>query len=383
MSNCKDPFTDTSRFWVIFDTCQLEAYYQDIHNVLALPPGAIIRYDYRTCYISDDALAVLQARAAAPRDALLIYMQYPGYRRELGLEYRPAPNEPVLAVATRLARMRLTPNIGGERYALDLELKGYPREDIDALNEILRPLKSANQTPWSKWVSISTSTDHFAKLKSGKDADKWVAIVQRLSTPPMQFAGDAFWRLAPPIVDGRKSVSPSFEMESLEAPGGARRVSFSYRLREGQRCEFELFSHVAHIPGTPVRQVHVEVPKDGPLQFDGPADLGLRYDAATNVVIRGIRSESVDERVGRLNLYTPTAAAGWPIGPQLALEFKVFKSRPATTVGVVCLLGAVVCGVVAAAFHDSVVWPIFLAVVAGALTLVGLALLTRKIGVKL
>ena len=37
-------------FFVIFDTCTHAAYYGDVHEVLALPAGAIVRYDCSSIY---------------------------------------------------------------------------------------------------------------------------------------------------------------------------------------------------------------------------------------------------------------------------------------------------------------------------------------------
>jgi hypothetical protein len=175
-------FTDSSRFRVIFDTCQLSSYYQDVHNLLALPPKAIIRYDYRTRYISDAALDLIKGTATAPREVLLIYVQYEGYRRGAGLDYRPAPNEKMFIVASRLARMRLIPNIGADKYAFDLELGGYPKYDVAVLTGILQPLMNANQTPWSKWVTVSDLINEFDKLKSVRIQ----TIGPRLSTRSVQ-----------------------------------------------------------------------------------------------------------------------------------------------------------------------------------------------------
>src|SRR5882724_8742782 len=170
----RNEFTDSSRFWVIFDTCQLAEYYLDVHKLLALPAGSIIRYDYHSQYISDEALAVLNGNPDKPSEVLLIYVQHVGYRRGNGPEYQPVAGEEVLAIGTRLARMRLAPDIGGQRYAFDLEVQGYPKLNPDAINRILEPLIQKSETPWCKWVSISNMNDEMAKLRSGKDTDNWV-----------------------------------------------------------------------------------------------------------------------------------------------------------------------------------------------------------------
>ncbi len=43
-------------FWVIFDTSTRPQYYQDVHNILALPEGFVYRYDYRTSQMSPSAV---------------------------------------------------------------------------------------------------------------------------------------------------------------------------------------------------------------------------------------------------------------------------------------------------------------------------------------
>lgn len=373
-------FTDASRFWVIFDTCQLNSYYQDLHNLLALPAGAIIRYDYRTRYISDSALAAVRG-TAAPRDVLLIYVQYEGYTRGIGLDYRPSQDEKIFVIATRFARMRLTPNIGGDKYAFDLELEGYPKFNSQSLREIWQSLANSNQVPWSKWVTISDSISELPKLRSGIDADKWATIADTLGAAPSQFGGDVFWRLAPPVLDGKKAIASTFETQAATAPGGVRQVSFSYPLKEGHSYEFEVFSHGSH---RSTRQLRITVPQGGPLQYDGSPAIDLRYDAATHIVVRGQRAETVDDRFGLLTLDSGDPVNGWPIGPRLTLQFKIFKSKGAVVIGVILLLIAVVLGAAAEhAWKESLSLGIGSALGAAACILLGLAVLTRKIGVEL
>ena len=75
-------------FWVIFDTSQLMDYYSDVHNLLALPTNATMRYDYKQALISDAAMEHVERGFAAP--VLLIYVQKNGnYRREKKEALRP------------------------------------------------------------------------------------------------------------------------------------------------------------------------------------------------------------------------------------------------------------------------------------------------------
>ena len=45
----------SSSFWVIFDTGTVPAYYQDVHNILAMPHETIVRYNYKEKYLCDVA----------------------------------------------------------------------------------------------------------------------------------------------------------------------------------------------------------------------------------------------------------------------------------------------------------------------------------------
>jgi hypothetical protein len=53
-------------FFVIFDTCTHAAYYGDVHEVLALPAGAIVRYEYKRYLFKPEAAATLDGFANAP-----------------------------------------------------------------------------------------------------------------------------------------------------------------------------------------------------------------------------------------------------------------------------------------------------------------------------
>jgi hypothetical protein len=373
-------FADASRFWVMFDTCQLPEYYLDVHKLLALPAGAIIRYDYRSDYISTEALAVLDATSAAPRDVLVIYVQHVRYKRGDGPGYQPTANEDVFAMGTRFARMRLAPNIGGQRYAFDLEVEGYPKLDPQVLNRILEALIEKNEAPWSKWVSISGMTDELAKLRSGRDADNWVAIASQLQSHPSQFEGDVFWRLGSPVLDGESPATLIYETQSATAPGGIRQIQFAYPLIEGQGCEFEVFSIAAH---KLVRQLQLSVSAGGPLEVVGPNIIRLRYDASTRFKIKGQRMETVFDRSGTLSLNSGAPVNDWPIGPQLDLQFTVRKSKIAVALGASLLLIAVVCGFVATTvWKDSLTWGIVCTIGSAAFVLVGGAILYGRIGVR-
>src|SRR5271167_221309 len=100
------PSLESREFWVIFDTGTRPEYYQDVHNLLALPKGAVMRYEYRKKYLSERALRWAIAEAAAPSRVVLIYGQKPGFTR--GGDTAPAKPaaEELQWACTRFGTMR-------------------------------------------------------------------------------------------------------------------------------------------------------------------------------------------------------------------------------------------------------------------------------------
>jgi hypothetical protein len=72
-------------FFVVFDTCTHARYYGDVHEVLAMPEGGIIRYEYKRSLFKPNAAAALEALcndpSPLPVDALLMYGQKRNYRQ--------------------------------------------------------------------------------------------------------------------------------------------------------------------------------------------------------------------------------------------------------------------------------------------------------------
>jgi hypothetical protein len=66
-------------FLVVFDTCTHARYYGDVHEVLSLPEGAVIRYEYKRYLYSAAAAAEIEDLALNPSrlpvPALLMYGQ--------------------------------------------------------------------------------------------------------------------------------------------------------------------------------------------------------------------------------------------------------------------------------------------------------------------
>ena len=185
---------NTSTFWVIFDTCTRRHYYQDVHNLLAYPAGSTIRYEYRDEWLSSEALRASSNPKTAPATILLVYAQCNEYKKGDSTPPSSSPGDEILWVATRFAELQHVHAEAGNNF-FDFKALAYPKQDNDSLMKILHPLIDKQETPFHKWVVMSDDLNALNSLQRGNDAENWRSIVEFLSEPPMQFAGDSFWRL--------------------------------------------------------------------------------------------------------------------------------------------------------------------------------------------
>ena len=67
----------TQRDLVIFDTSTLPEYYNDVHNIIALPRDHVVTYDYNVKKISADAAAILHGfNTASPKLTIRVILAY-------------------------------------------------------------------------------------------------------------------------------------------------------------------------------------------------------------------------------------------------------------------------------------------------------------------
>jgi hypothetical protein len=190
---------------VVFDTCTRPQYYADVHQLLALPAGAILRYDYQEKYFSPEAFAYMRQlkESDCPVEVVLFYGQFADYAKGCedpkGRVLDPANS---VLIPTRFARLRnvaFEERVGGDGQSRSLvyfhmELAGFPNPDSPAIRPLLDMLAHKRELPFEKWVTIAPDdTDLTAFRQDGTEF--WGKVVDRLATPPSQFHGDVFWRI--------------------------------------------------------------------------------------------------------------------------------------------------------------------------------------------
>ena len=346
---------DESRFWIIFDTCTRPEYYQDVHNLLALPKGATLRYEYRDTWLSEDAASAAANPTHAPAAVVLVYAQWVRFQKEQGKPPASTPGAEMLWTATRVGEVALIPPPEGDNYFFDIKVMEYPRVDDDVLMSILDALIDAHEVPFHKWVSVSAQTDALAQLRRGRDDDNWQSIVNRLGVPPMQFAGDAFWRAKGPF-DGKTGwlIEPKYERQRRWQDSGfeTRGVDSYYELCEGDSSSLELVSHTP--PGRHHPQSRVQVQcGDGPVRVVGPSVLDLRQYTSIDVTLRAERDEGIAERIAKVSLESPVGEGGWPTGARLLLTVKIQKRRWKVIAACVCVLLAAALAILTPGLYGS------------------------------
>jgi len=370
-------FNDEIRFWIIFDTCTRPSYYQDVHNLLALPKGGTMRYEYRDQWLSSAAVKVASNPESAPSKILLVYAQWTKYQKGGGTPKPPPPSSEMLWVPTRIAEMQLIVQEGAN-FFFDFKVLDYPKVDEDTLLKILKPLIQAQEVPFHKWVCLSDDLQGLASLKRGKEDENWQSIVDRLGTPPMQFCGDSFWRLRGLFHGSTKELLiPTYRKQ-------IRKVVSSYELFENESCVIEVISHNPPQSSQQERRLEVQFDKDGPFSVVGDTSLDLRQYTGHNVEIKVKRYEEMEERVGIIWLNSSPQRNQWPIGPKLSLRFTAKKKAWRALLSLFTLiLGGVALAFAGTLLDKYPIWAVAIFLVGALLIVVKELLVTGKLPVKL
>jgi len=358
--------------WVIFDTCTRQTFYQDVHNLLALPAGSILRYDYRSGRLSANALNA--AQLWQKWDAvLLVYAQSRGYTKKSPDPTAIFPFDDMLWVPTRLATMRFLMKAPGDVYYFDLLLEGYPDIDDQATKKILFDLHQAGDIPYQKWVA--TAHDRPTDFSSSEDG--WNKIVDRLGIGPSQFAGDTFWRLQ----GGR----PQVRLEVDQATRKESQARSYFVIYEPDRLRFSLTTYTAQGPAILERTLGVVMPANAPVDLEQSQSLPLRPYATQPLVLRANRSDLLDDRQISVRLTTTPDDGGWATGPNLDVLVQVRKKAWKLIVGtLLVVIGGVIAskGVIDVVGASSIIG-LGVTVVGGLVVVAGLLLVTGKLALRL
>lgn len=351
-------FADTSRFWVIFDTCTIPEYYLDVHKLLAIPRFAILRYNYKEKYLSSSAITASLSPNTAPKFGVLFYAQRSGFSRGDSTPKTGTIFSQMLWIPTRLIEMLCVPARDGETFNYDFKVLSYPCIDRAAMTRILDPLIEHQETPFNKWVAISSDLKSFDDLRKGDERKNWGAIVSEFHKREFQFSSDVFWRIVGPTKSRTsRVVGPCYER--IFESGMLRMVKAVYHIEEGQKHSFEIVSAGPPRPqDKPPTQYSVKCTStnDKNLEVIGSGVLNLRQEAADSLQFIGRINEEIADHSAALHFETRPKAGDWPSGPELEVLFAIVKSKTKIILGFIFgLLGLLLIALGGEALKSSVI----------------------------
>src|SRR5271168_1601406 len=144
-------------FLVVFDTCTHASYYGDVHEVLALPQGAVIRYEYKRRLFKPDAAQAVEGLALTPRQlpmpVLLVYGEKNGFVQGSGDPVTMLTLADSVFVPTRSANLIAVAIDKGagpddDVFYLHLEVRGFVDPDLAEVRQLITTLESANSLPF-------------------------------------------------------------------------------------------------------------------------------------------------------------------------------------------------------------------------------------------
>jgi hypothetical protein len=350
-------------FFVVFDTSTHARYYGDVHEVLALPEGGIIRYEYKRYLFQPTAAAALGALvdepSGLPVDALLMYGQKRSYRQG-----EPDPKEMLrwgdsVFVPTRSAHIIAVAREPGADARSDvlhfhLEMRGFVDPDSDLLEPMVRALEAGNSLPFGdrdqqhSWISLLP--EEIRARTGGLVSDNqqlWSKVVGRLITLPTQFEHDVFWRVLR-ICEASGGKAPESALPLRDRRTNVRahtnRWHRDYLLHETKRYEIFVQTYAPgaygdRVPGDATIVMTSEDDDEGliklsanPLAIVPNETSSQRFSIDTN--------NAIDTRYSgvRLETQVPNRTSPYPAGSMCSLTVAIRKQRWRLVGGVLLIL---------------------------------------------
>jgi hypothetical protein len=295
---------DVNQFWVFFDTATRPEYYQDVHKVLALPPGALVEYDYRDARMGEAAIAAAKRDFRdVPKQVLVVYAQWTRFSRG---DADPEGIKPVDEMRFQALRRGTLVALWweGQRAYFQFRLGDHPRAEASLLDPIVEGLTRRSAIPYNQWVALSDAGSALGQLVPEDPIREWQTTVERLSSRPMQFVDDKFLHFDPP---GRNRFWAPAHLRSRYRKGRDHRHALEHQYLVPERSEFSLrisnHERAGANPGgvsAPVAHYQVKVTKDGPLMEPSPSSGPFRRAAQVTINLESRHSAKAEAKVGRV-----------------------------------------------------------------------------------
>jgi hypothetical protein len=365
-------------FFVVFDTCTHAAYYGDVHQVLALPEGAVIRYEYKRRLFQPDAAraieTLVQTPAQLPMPVLLMYGEKMGFAQgDKDPQTMLSRNDSVF-IPTRSASLvgvAIDPGATAleDVFYLHLQLRGFVSPDLPEIGTMVDALEAANALPFGDlqtqhtWISLlPPALDPVRAQLVSDDQALWPNVIDKFILIPTQFSRDVFWRVR--SLSEEKNGAPFREIKLVDRATNLRvhsqRWQRDYPLTESNRYSVQIQTYSPHEHGA-------DVPAGSSIaMLSSDDDQGLLKLAADPLPIVPNQTESkrfsiltdaaLDTRFTGIHLETqvPNYTSKFPSGSMCNLTFTIRKERWRLGLGVALVaLGTGLVGYVAGAKPDG------------------------------
>jgi hypothetical protein len=389
-------------FFVVFDTSTHPRYYGDVHEVLSLPEGAVIRYEYKRKLFGAAAATEIETLARnpsyLPTPALLMYGEKRGFVHgapDPTTMLRPADSVFIPTRSAHLVAVSVEKAAKESEDVLNMhfQLRGFVSPESPAIEELVNALEAANSLPFGdkqlqyKWISLLPASLAAKEAQFvSDDQSAWTKVVDALITLPTQFNNDVFWRVHSlvDVKDGQPGGTVALEDRPTNARVHADRWRRDYQLHEGKRyaIAIQTYSPDGHGVAVPAGSSVAMTSRDD--------DQGLLKLAAEplGVVPNQIEykrfsistDSAIDTRYTGVHLETqvPGHASPYPPGSMCSLTFSIRKERWRVALGAFLVLGGVAIGGYAVGAKPDGWWSAGLAATAALLAGIGGWLLTRQ-----
>jgi len=328
------------KYVVIWDTCTRPEYYQDLHNVMALPNGALVRYDYRKKYFDDgsrDLLVALSKGKIKKIPCLIFYGEMASHTQ--GKE-PPKGSVVSYVVPYRIGEI-VSASVGygvvddEDKYHYDIELGGYPdHQKFVARWEKNFVTTHTDKIPFQSWHTSGLDLqlwDDLVLNNGSSDDQNWRAIVEALRK--LQFANDSFWRLVGPY---KKDKIDKDLIQQVVEPNQKLR---QYRLEVTDSTDFGFNisnNNPDEHPARPTRTL-LNLKPGKILQCDKES-IVLRTYGSTHLTCTGTASDFWKGDRSILSFKTVRKGTGsFPVGPDIEMPVLVKRSKIWTGIGVFCV----------------------------------------------
>lgn len=364
-------------FFVVFDTSTQARYYSDVHELMALPAGAVIRYEYKRYLCTPEASATLDKLiddpTQLPVDALLMYGEKRSFRKG-----DPDPAEMLrkadsIFIPTRSCRIVNVGKVVGasrdqDKLHFHLEVRGFVDPTAPAVDQAVNALEAADALPFGerekqhRWVALLPAELGAQRPNLvAENSVNWSKVVDAIILQGAQFKDDVFWRVSELREVTRKGDAKPIRLirRSNNKQGDPDRWHVDHELIElkGYEIVIETHSPQAHgrnVPGDATVAVINQDDEDTLLRIPTtPVDVVPNQSSVTQFRVASDLRISGYQTTLKLETQVPDASGPYPPGSSAVLTVAIRKERWRLILAALLGLTAIVLGALAATLGND------------------------------